>query len=71
MSELGTKDGVVPHYCITMATTNNLWHSSEEKPNLNRDVLIETDLGGYVVGTYTFPEKHIKRWLYIDDLKEK
>lgn len=49
---------------------SSLWHSSD-KPDMNRDVLIETDLGGYVVGTYTFPEKHIKRWLYIDDLKNR
>lgn len=56
---------------MTENINHSLWHTKEEKPEKDKELLIETDMGGYVIGTITFPWRHVNRWLYIDDLCTK
>ena len=58
----------MPHYWIMENNNKSIWHSKEEKPDKDKDLLIETDLGGCVIGSTIFPWRHVNRWLYIEDI---
>lgn len=48
---------------------SEMWHDKSEKPERDRDILIKTVVGGYAVGTITYPWNSVDSWCYIDNLK--
>ena len=44
----------------------DMWHSKDEKPESDRELLIKTSFGGHIVNKAYYP--WIEKWCYIDDL---
>lgn len=48
-----------------------LWHPASEKPEKGKELLIRTIMGGYAIGSYTYPWDSVSKWMYIEELESK